>query len=184
MCAGLLGSALPGSVSAAMATFAVTGAGNGLFIVSDRVLIQRLVADRFHGRAFGLLDALDSWGFAGAVVAGGALAGAAGGRVTFAVAGGGATLVALAAVGALRRAGALSAAPLLRAADCHSFTSRPDIGAHHADDPPLGGTDHAHGPPLKEDTPCRCAAPEEDRPVPMMRHQMPREAAHEAASAL
>ena len=51
------------------------------------------------------------------MVAGGALAGAAGGRVTFAVAGIGATLVAIAAVGALRRAGALSAAPLLRASD-------------------------------------------------------------------
>ena len=117
MCAGMLGSALAGTVTAAMVTFAITGAGNGLFVVSDRVLIQRLVPARLHGRAFGLLDALDSWGFAGAVLAGGALAGAAGGRVTFAVAGMGATIVGLAAVGALRRAGALVEAPLLRPAD-------------------------------------------------------------------
>ena len=79
----------------------LTGAGNGLFVVSDRILLQRLVAERFHGRAFGLLDAFDAWGFAGALLAGGALASVAGGRATFAVAGAGALAVLLVATFAL-----------------------------------------------------------------------------------
>ena len=87
-----------------MATFALSGLGNGLFVVSDRVLLQRIVPERLHGRTFGLLDAVDSWGFAGAVLIGGGIASALGGRVTFAVAGTGALLVWLAAAHALRRA--------------------------------------------------------------------------------
>ena len=87
LAAGLLGSAGAGTIELAALTFAVTGAGNGLFVVTDRVLLQRVVAEPFHGRAFGLLDAFGAWGFAGAVVAGGALATAAGGRATFAIAG-------------------------------------------------------------------------------------------------
>ena len=86
-----------------MATFALSGFGNGLFVVSDRVLIQRLVPDRLHGRAFGLLDAVDSWGFGAALVAGGALASAYGGRITFALAGAGTLLVWLLAARVLRR---------------------------------------------------------------------------------
>jgi MFS family permease len=99
---GLAGSALAPVLGAAMLTFAVTGVGNALFLVSDRVLLQRLVPNRLHGRAFGLLDAIDSWGFAGAVLAGGALASSAGARSTFAVAAAGALAVSLAAARALR----------------------------------------------------------------------------------
>jgi MFS family permease len=101
--AGLLGSALAPAVGFALATFAVSGLGNGLFVVSDRVLLQRVIPERLHGRAFGLLDSVDSWGFGGAVLAGGALAGAFGGRITFAIAGTGALLVWAAAARALRR---------------------------------------------------------------------------------
>ena len=93
LAAGLLGSAFAPVLGAALATFALTGIGNGLFIVSDRVLLQRIVPRRLHGRAFGLLDSVDSWGFAGALVAGGVLASTVGGRVTFALAGCGALLV-------------------------------------------------------------------------------------------
>jgi MFS family permease len=100
---GLVGSALAPALGAAMATFALSGLGNGLFVVSDRVLLQRLVPERLHGRTFGLLDAVDSWGFAGAVLLGGGIASAVGGRVTFAVAGIGALLVWLAAAHVLRR---------------------------------------------------------------------------------
>ena len=95
LAAGLLGSATVAALPAALASFAVTGAGNGLFVVSDRILLQRAVAERFHGRAFGLLDAFGAWGFAGATLAGGALVAAAGARVTFAVAGAGALAVLL-----------------------------------------------------------------------------------------
>ena len=101
LAAGLLGSATAVALPAALASFALTGAGNGLFVVSDRILLQRLVAERYHGRAFGLLDALDAWGFAGALLAGGALASVAGGRATFAVAGAGALAVLLVATFAL-----------------------------------------------------------------------------------
>ena len=101
--AGLVGSALAPVLGLAMATFALSGLGNGLFVVSDRVLLQRIVAERLRGRAFGLLDAVDSWGFGGALLAGGALASAYGGRTTFALAGIGTLLVWLAAARVLSR---------------------------------------------------------------------------------
>ena len=41
--AGLVGSALAPVLGLAMATFALSGLGNGLFVVSDRVLLQRIV---------------------------------------------------------------------------------------------------------------------------------------------
>jgi MFS family permease len=100
---GLVGSALAPALGLAMATFALSGLGNGLFVVSDRVLLQRLVPERLHGRTFGLLDSVDSWGFGGAVLAGGALASAYGGRTTFALAGAGTLLVWLLAARVLRR---------------------------------------------------------------------------------
>jgi MFS family permease len=100
---GLVGSALAPVFGLAMATFALSGLGNGLFVVSDRVLLQRIVPERLHGRTFGLLDAVESWGFGGALLAGGALASAYGGRVTFALAGVGTLLVWLLAARVLRR---------------------------------------------------------------------------------
>lgn len=100
---GLVGSALAPVLGLAMATFALSGLGNGLFVVSDRVLLQRLVPERLHGRTFGLLDSVESWGFGGAVLAGGALASAYGGRTTFAFAGVGTLLVWLLAARVLRR---------------------------------------------------------------------------------
>jgi MFS family permease len=99
---GMVATALAPVLAAALVTFAATGFGNGLFVVSNRVLLQRAVPERLHGRAFGVLDAVDCWGFAGAVLAGGALATAAGGRVTFALSG--AALLILFAAHVLRRA--------------------------------------------------------------------------------
>jgi MFS family permease len=101
MVAGLAGSAFAPIIGVAMLSFAVTGAGNGLFILSDRVLLQRMVPARLHGRAFGVLDAVEAWGFGGAVLGGGLLASTVGGRVTFAVAGAGLLIVLLAAMRAL-----------------------------------------------------------------------------------
>ena len=72
----------------------VTGAANGLFSTSNRILLQRTIPEPVHGRAFGLVDSLDSWGFALAVLAGGALTTALGGRATFAIAGAALVLVA------------------------------------------------------------------------------------------
>jgi MFS family permease len=100
---GLLGSAAAPSVPFALVSFALAGAGNGLFVVAGRVLLQRGVPESLHGRAFGILDAIDSWGFGTAILIGGTLAGAAGGRLTFALAGA-ATLFVLAAAAAAARA--------------------------------------------------------------------------------
>ena len=54
MVAGLMGSAVAPALGFAMVSFAITGAGDGLFILSDRVLLQRMVPERLHGRAFGV----------------------------------------------------------------------------------------------------------------------------------
>ena len=81
-----------------MLAFAIAGIGNGLFIVTVRGRIQTTIPEHSHGRAFGLLDAIDSWAFGAAILAGGALAASLGGRITFAIAGTGALLVLLAAL--------------------------------------------------------------------------------------
>jgi MFS family permease len=109
---GLLGTAASPVLPAAMLAFAVAGIGNGLFLVTVRVLMQKLIPEQAHGRAFGLLDAIDSWGFGAAIVGGGALAASAGGRVTFAIAGALALIVLIAATRTVRRA-APSACPVL-----------------------------------------------------------------------
>ena len=72
--AGLLATAIAPILPLAMLGFSVAGIGNGLFLVTVRVLMQKLIPEAAHGRAFGLLDAIDSWGFGAAIVAGGALA--------------------------------------------------------------------------------------------------------------
>jgi MFS family permease len=84
---GLLATAAAPVLPLAMIAFSVAGAGNGLFLVTVRVLMQKLIPEAAHGRAFGLLDAIDSWGFGAAIVGGGALAASLGGRATFAIAG-------------------------------------------------------------------------------------------------
>ena len=101
---GLLATAAAPVLPLAMLAFAVAGIGNGLFLVTVRVLMQKLIPEPAHGRAFGLLDAIDSWGFGAAIIGGGALAASAGGRVTFAIAGTPALVVLVAATRAVRRA--------------------------------------------------------------------------------
>ena len=88
-----------------MIAFSLAGLGNGLFCVTVRVLMQKLIPAHAHGRAFGLLDAIDSWGFGVAIVAGGALAASIGGRATFAIAGTLALIVLITAQRTLRRVG-------------------------------------------------------------------------------
>jgi len=90
---GLLATAASPALPLAMIAFSVAGVGNGLFLVTVRVLMQKLIPEAAHGRAFGLLDAIDSWGFGAAIVGGGALAASMGGRATFAIAGALALLV-------------------------------------------------------------------------------------------
>jgi MFS family permease len=104
---GLVGTGAAPALPLAMLSFALAGVGNGLFLVTVRVLMQRLIPEHLHGRAFGLQDAVDSWGFGAAILAGGALAASLGGRATFLLAGAFALIVLFAAaraVGATRPA--------------------------------------------------------------------------------
>src|SRR3954452_790246 len=101
---GLLGTGAAPALPFAMLTFALAGVGNGLFLVAVRVLMQRRIPEHLHGRAFGLQDAVDSWGFGAAILAGGALATSLGGRATFLLAGAFALLVLFAAARAVSAA--------------------------------------------------------------------------------
>ena len=109
--AGMVGAALAPVLPVALVAFAVLGVGNGIFFVSNRVMLQRQVAEHLHGRAFGLVSSFDSWGACVAVVIGGALVASAGARPTLALAGGAMTLIALLS----RRALKAPAAPLVLA---------------------------------------------------------------------
>ncbi|MDA0180144.1 MFS transporter [Solirubrobacter phytolaccae] len=84
---GMLSTAFAPGLGFALFTFGFTGAANGLFSTSNRILLTRAIPERVHGRAFGLVDSLDSWGFGLAVIAGGALATAFGGRAIFGISG-------------------------------------------------------------------------------------------------
>src|SRR4051794_6191602 len=101
---GLLGTGAAPALPFAMLAFALAGVGNGLFLVAVRVLMQRRIPEHLHGRAFGLQDAVDSWGFGAAILAGGALATSLGGRATFLLAGAFALLVLFAAARAVSAA--------------------------------------------------------------------------------
>ena len=92
---GMVGAALAPVLVVALAAFAVLGVGNGIFFVSNRVMLQRQVAEHLHGRAFGLVSAFDSWGICAAVVVGGALVATAGARPTLAIAGAAMVVIAL-----------------------------------------------------------------------------------------
>ena len=99
---GLAATATAPTLVVAMAFFVVAGLGNGLFSVSNRTMLHAAIPERVHGRLFGLVDSCDSWGFGIAVVAGGALVSAFGGRATLAIAGGMLLIVAVTAAFALR----------------------------------------------------------------------------------
>src|SRR4051812_495152 len=101
---GLLGTGAAPALPFAMFAFALAGVGNGLFLVAVRMLMQRRIPEHLHGRAFGLQDAVDSWGFGAAILAGGALATSLGGRTTFLLAGAFALLVLSAAARAVSAA--------------------------------------------------------------------------------
>jgi MFS family permease len=98
---GLVGTGAAPALPLAMLAFALAGVGNGLFLVTVRVLMQRLIPEHLHGRAFGLQDAVDSWGFGAAILTGGALAASLGGRATFLLAGAFALVVLFAAARAV-----------------------------------------------------------------------------------
>jgi MFS family permease len=101
--AGLVAmSALPW-YGAVLIAFVGFGVGNGLVVVHERLIFQLAIPQRLMGRAFALLDALGAWAFVIAYLVAGATVSALGARGAVGVAAGGAAVVVLYSVVALRR---------------------------------------------------------------------------------
>ena len=100
----------------ALATFALLGLGNGLALVAENVLLQRVVPDAIKGRVFGLKSALISTSFAVAYFGGGALVAVAGARPTFAALGAGCLVVWASARAVLAPRGGLEVRGVVEAA--------------------------------------------------------------------
>jgi MFS family permease len=94
---GLVGSAAAPSLAWAMASFALTGASNGLIVGTELRLYQELVGEELLGRIFGLSEMLNNLAFVLAFLTAGAAISLLGVRGLFAL--GGAVLLALAGVG-------------------------------------------------------------------------------------
>jgi MFS family permease len=101
--AGDLAAAMSPGLGLALAAFALSGFGNGVFVAYQRLLIQSEVPESLHGRTFAISDTLTSWGFAIAIVSGGALLTIASARDLFFLTGGWELLLALIAAIALRQ---------------------------------------------------------------------------------
>jgi MFS family permease len=83
LAAGLVVSGIAPAYAVALAGFAATGAGNGMLLVSQQVLIQESVPDHAMGRVFGLLDAAGAGAFAVALLAAGGIVTTLGARAVF-----------------------------------------------------------------------------------------------------
>lgn len=90
---GMIGSAAAPGLGFAMASFAVTGAGNALFSTPEVRLLQELAGTRLLGRVFGLRDTACNLAFVLAFLSAGAVLAAVGVRAVFIL--GGAGLLAL-----------------------------------------------------------------------------------------
>lgn len=102
LAAGFAASAAAPTYAAALLTFFVAGAGNGLIAVNERLLIQRTVPDGLMGRVFGTQDALASALFTVAFLGAGGLLSLVGPRVVLLLSGIGALVVWAGASRALR----------------------------------------------------------------------------------
>jgi MFS family permease len=90
---GLLLCGFAPGIEVAMATFALAGAGNGLVLVYERLLIQATVPDTLAGRLFGIKDALTAWAFGLGFIVAGAVVALVGPRPMIIAAGAGGVLV-------------------------------------------------------------------------------------------
>jgi MFS family permease len=95
---------------AALAAFAAGGVGNGLVMVHERLLLQKLVPDALMGRVFGVKDALTSATFGAGFVCAGLLLPVLDTRLLFGLAGAGVLAVWVAASLTLRPAWAAGSA--------------------------------------------------------------------------
>jgi MFS family permease len=89
---GIIASGIAPTFVIAVATFGISGLGNGLVVVHGRLLIQTVVPDALMGRVFALSDSLAAGGLSVAFLAGGAVASLLGIRELFFVAGAGVLL--------------------------------------------------------------------------------------------
>lgn len=99
--AGLVVAAVPSFVVAALG-LAMAGLGNGITLVNERLICQRVIPDGVLGRAFAVFDTAGSWAFAVAFVGAGAVLSLTGTRVLFIAAGVGSALIWAASRVALR----------------------------------------------------------------------------------
>lgn len=91
---GVLTCAAAPTMPVALLAFGLAGLGNGMYLVHERVFLQETVPEGFIARAYGVKDALASWGFGLAFFAAGALLSISDVRTVFWVAGAGAIVAA------------------------------------------------------------------------------------------
>jgi MFS family permease len=91
--AGFITCGIAPSFGAALPAFALTGVGNGLLLVYERLIIQTTVPDALMARVFGAKDGLTAWAFAIAFLVAGGLIEGLGVRTLLLVAGAGGLLV-------------------------------------------------------------------------------------------
>jgi MFS family permease len=89
MAGGMLAAGLAPAFAVAAAAFAVTGAGNGVAVAHEQLLVQRTAPQEALGRVFAVKGTLISGAFGASFLLGGALASLAGTRAMFLVAGAG-----------------------------------------------------------------------------------------------
>ncbi|MEA2640852.1 MAG: hypothetical protein QOF51_2246 [Chloroflexota bacterium] len=77
---GGLAAGFSSGVLVALAGFTLSGFGNGLWVVHQRLLIQADIPAELQGRVFGLADGMTSWALAAAFVGAGAMVQAIGPR--------------------------------------------------------------------------------------------------------
>ncbi len=103
--AGLLGASASPVLAGVVVAFGFGGIGNGMVIVYQRLILQRVVDESLLGRVFGMQAASDGAAFAAAFVFTGAILAVVNPRPLFGLAGAVSAIVALIALRSLRRHG-------------------------------------------------------------------------------
>jgi hypothetical protein len=99
---GFIATGVAPGLLVAILTFGLAGFGNGLMLVHERVLFNRVVPENLQGRMFAVSDTAASWAFGLSYLCAGPLISALGVRETLLIAGAGATAIAGLAVLGLR----------------------------------------------------------------------------------
>jgi MFS family permease len=99
---GSLFTALSPTLAVALAPFILAGAGNGMLVVHERLLIQKRVPEALFGRAFGLTEAMVSWALVASFLTAGLLSSVTNPRGLIYIVAAGELLLAALALGAMR----------------------------------------------------------------------------------